>query len=450
MVVAVVGWLTATPSPARAEWPWPREVHVPTASALVAAEQQWLAQVQAGAARRPASPPLPAEMFVHPPRPPQVEIDDCCITRLRPRAVDVGHPDYPKLLMRLANHFIEKREYFETQREAIGEAIVEADERGNSTKAAALRAKQAKFEEQSREASEQAVKLLKALTTTPTMARSAEIPEALLLSALETARLGKVIEMRDVALRLAQEFPDSRHVVGALLVLAEHELGRGATVTAAALYDRALTIAKGATRAYALVQRARCELQGRATPKAIERLTAAIEATSAAMTTEAAFAERLRRLRDAAREELVRAVAASGSPPGRAWPLLQRAGAGATAAEQVAPELLARLAEVYFETGSYAASTAAYEQLAALFPDDRRRCGWQERVVANSLASADRAAQWREVDRLAGRWEALKMGSEKQQIKRTCRYAAVTAMRGLALALHREAAGPPAPDPVSP
>jgi hypothetical protein len=146
----------------------------------------------------------------------------------------------------------------------------------------------------------------------------------------------------------------------------------------------------------------------------------------------------------------VRAWATSGSPPARAWPLLQRAGAGATPAEQAAPELLVRLAEVYFETGAHAASTATYEQLAALFPDDRRRCGWQERVVANSLASADRAAQLREVDRLAARWEALKMGGEKLQIKRACRDAAVTAMRGLALALHRELAGPPAPGAADP
>lgn len=451
MAVILAGWSTAAPTSAWASWPWTREVHVPTARALAEAEQQWSTQAQAGAARRPASPPLTAEMFIRPPRVRQVEPDDgCCITRLRRLNVDPNTPEYDKLLLRLAEHFIEKRGYYERQREAFDEEIVEAEARGPRAKTEQLRAKRAKFVAHSHEASVQATKLLKTLTSAPAMAASPTIPEALLLIALESARLGETAPMREAAERLVLEFPDRPQAVGARLLLAEHAFGRGETAEAAAQYDRALTTARGAARAHAQVQRARCDLHGGATPEAIERLVAAIAATGATIATDGLYAEPLRRLRDAAREELVRTVAADGWPPRRAWPLLQRAGAGATPAEQAGPALLVRLAEVYFETGSHAASTAVYEQLAALFPGDERRCEWQARVVANTLASADRATQLREVDRLAALWRALKEGDAEQRIKRLCRDAALTATRGLALTLHRESAGPPASGAAEP
>jgi len=97
------------------------------------------------------------------------EIADTQIEQLKRllKATDPSHGDYPDLLFRLSDHFLEKKAYFETQSGALYEGIYQAEEKNDKRAADQLKAKQAKFDAQSKEASEQAVKLYKVLVTTP-------------------------------------------------------------------------------------------------------------------------------------------------------------------------------------------------------------------------------------------------------------------------------------------
>ncbi len=58
------------------------------------------------------------------------EIADTQIEQLKRllKATDVSHPDYPDLLFRLSDHFLEKKAYFETQAGALYEGIYQAEE----------------------------------------------------------------------------------------------------------------------------------------------------------------------------------------------------------------------------------------------------------------------------------------------------------------------------------
>src|SRR5690606_8831051 len=75
------------------------------------------------------------------------EIADTQIAQLKRLlgVTDVAHPDYPDLLYRLSDHFLEKKAYFETQSGARYDPIYQAQEAKQKSKADQLKAKQAKF-----------------------------------------------------------------------------------------------------------------------------------------------------------------------------------------------------------------------------------------------------------------------------------------------------------------
>ena len=132
------------------------------------------------------------------------EIADTQIEQLKRllKATDPSHADYPDLLFRLSDHFLEKKAYFENQVGALYEEIYAAEEAKNKTKADQLKAKQAKFEAQAKESSEQAVKVYKVLVSSPQLGKFKRLDEALYFYAFELGQLKREAEMKEAYIRL--------------------------------------------------------------------------------------------------------------------------------------------------------------------------------------------------------------------------------------------------------
>ena len=136
------------------------------------------------------------------------EIADQQIEQLKRllNATDPTDPEYADLLFRLSDHFLEKKAYFELQSGSLYEQIYTAEEKGQKDKAKQLKAKQKAFDGKAKEASEQAVKLYKALVTSPALSKYKRIDEALYFYAFELGQLGREAEMKDAYVKLIQDF----------------------------------------------------------------------------------------------------------------------------------------------------------------------------------------------------------------------------------------------------
>lgn len=424
-------------------WPWTRVAREPTPDVMREAELTLAALVEAARVAPQPSPgePIHAEMFTQAPS--FVLSHEDRVERLR--NVQPGDPAYPDAVLGATGDYVMRREYYESQIRALDQEILRFEAEGKHELVARLRKKQVKFAAQAREASLQAARLLRTLTTTPGFEQMKDFDEVLYRAARESAYLGDELRMRESAGRLQREYPASPQVVRMQLVLADYTFDHGDIAAALGQYDQVLTTAKGPVRAYALYRRARCDLQARdgATPKfaaAVAGLTTTIEATIAAATTHPRYIEPLQALASAARQELVQAFAAT-EPPKRAWALFRRLGVGPKEKGDIPQRMLRQLASVYFKAAAYAASTEVYEQLQELYPDARRHCVWQAAIVVNALARPDRATQLREALLLAWEWRTLRDDPTKHtsdERMHACSEPTHATLRSLALALHRE------------
>jgi hypothetical protein len=444
----IAGIVSLSPRSGAAEsggWPWSRVAAAPDPTVMRDAELALAALVEAARAAPSGGPlePIYAEMFTQAPRPNELNHADYVrrLERMQP-----GDPGYPAMVLRAADELVMGREYHEGQVRIIDHIVPEYEAEGKHTAVLRMGEKQPAHAATARERSEQATKLYRVLTTTPGLEAMANFDEVLYLAAVEYGRLGDAPRMRESAERLLRERPGSAHVPRVQLVLADHAFDHGDVAGARRRYDQALTTAKGPVRAYALYRRTRCDLDARggSAPNfaaAVKGSTATIEATVAAGISDPKYSQPLQLLRHWARRDLVRAFARA-EPPRRAWALFRRVGDGPTANEDIAMDMLQQLARAYFEDAAYADSTAVYEQLEELFLNSKRRCAWQAGVVVNALAGADRAAQTREALALAWYWRLLRDDpAQHTSLVRVaaCSEATHTALRSLALVLHREA-----------
>lgn len=356
------------------------------------------------------------------------------------KATDVSHPDYPDLLYRLSDHFLEKKAYFETQSGALYEQIYQAEEKNNKSAADQLKAKQAKFDAQAKEASEQAVKLYKALVTTPQLSKYKRLDEALYFYAFELGQLKREQEMKDAYIRLIQDYPNSQYIPNAYLSFADYYFGQNKIGDALQLYEKVITFKDSPVYAYALYKMAWCHLNpvGTADPRYDLSLDFFVKTIQATLEGRAGSEANAKQLRRDARRDLVRAFVMAGKPS-KAYEFFTKVGDGPKEDENMSRKMMELLAVQYFGQGMYTESTYTYHKLQELFPEDPQTCEWQGRVVINALATDNKDVQWTETSRLGEYWDKFKNGTYKEAIKRKCRDETLDTMKQMATVWHDEA-----------
>ncbi|WAS94702.1 tetratricopeptide repeat protein [Nannocystis punicea] len=370
------------------------------------------------------------------------EIADTQIEQLKRllNATDKSHPDYPDLLYRLSDHFLEKKAYFETQSGALYDPIFQAEEAKQKGKADQLKAKQAKFDASAKAASEQAVKLYKALVTDPGLSKYKRLDEALYFYAFELGQLKREQEMKDAYIRLIQDYPNSQYIPNAYLSFADYYFNQSKIGDALQLYEKVITFKDSPVYAYALYKMAWCHLNpvGTADPRYDLSLDFFVKTITATLEGRAGSEANAKQLRRDARRDLVRAFVMAGKPS-KAWEFFQKVGDGPKEDENMSRKMMELLAVQYFGQGMYTESTYTYHKLQELFPDDAQTCEWQGRVVINALATDNKEFQWTETARLGEYWDKFKNGSQKEAVKRKCRDETLDTMKQMATVWHDEA-----------
>ncbi|MEC7519393.1 MAG: tetratricopeptide repeat protein [Myxococcota bacterium] len=238
--------------------------------------------------------------------------------------------------------------------------------------------------------------------------------------ALHLEAIGQRSRARMVYQRLLRAFPQSRFVPQAWLAFAEHAFAGGDLDAAEQLYERVLGIppARNPVFGYARYKLAWVRYNR-------EDFRGSLDA----------FVQLLAHLRDhpdetnadalarQARRELVLPYARVARPD-RALAFFRRVAAG----EAEAFEMLESLGALYHDTGQWTESAGVHRQLIAERPGGAR-CRWQLRVLDATIASAPKAAQRQEAERLI----ATAPGA--------CGAEAATTLVLLATAWHREAVG---------
>lgn len=362
------------------------------------------------------------------------------LTRLI-KATEPTDPEYPDYLFRLSDHYLDKKAYFDRQSGALFQKIYEAEDAGNKAQAQQLKAKQKKFQQQAKAASEDAVRVYNALVTKPIFAKYKRLDEAIYFYAFELGYLKREAEMQEAYLRLIREFPTSKYVPNAYLSFADFKFGNNQIPDALKLYGE---IVRGypdsPVYAYALYKMGWCYLNpiGTAEPQYTESLNKFVETIKATLEGKAGSEGNAKQLRRDARRDLVKAYVHAGKPSA-AWAFFNKVGNGPKKDENMARKMMELLAVAYFGEGMYTESSATYKKLQDEYSGDPDRCSWQARVVVNALATDNKAIQWAETERLAKYWDEYKDGKFKKPVKKKCRDEARDTMRQMATVWHDEA-----------
>ncbi len=350
-------------------------------------------------------------------------------------------PEYPDLLFRLADHYLDKKAYFDLQAGTLYEQIYAAEEAGQTAKANQLKERQKKFERQSKEASADAVKIYKALVSSRAFAKYKRMDEAIYFYAFELGQLGRDAEMQDAYLRLIQDYPTSKYIPNAYLSFADFKFAKNKIDEALQLYQRIVDgYADSPVYAYALYKIGWCHLNpiGTGEPEYRTSLDYFVRTVKATLSGKAGSEANAKQLRRDARRDMVKAYVNAGKPSA-AWGFFQKVGNGPKKEEDMAKKQMELLANAYFGNGMYVESSSVYKTLQSEFGSDPQRCEWQAQVVVNALATDDKDIQWKETDRLATYWEDYKDSKLNKATKKKCRDEARDTMRQMATVWHDEA-----------
>lgn len=356
------------------------------------------------------------------------------------QATDRSHPDYPDLVFRLADHFLEKKAYFELQAGSLYEPIYQAEEAGNKAQMQQLKAKQASFESEAKKASGQAVKLYEHLVTIPELAKYHRIDEALYFYAFELGQLGRAEEMKAAYVKLIQDYPNSKYIPNAYLSFADYYFGQNQIGEALKLYEKVITFKDSPVYAYALYKMAWCHLNpvGSADPRYDLSLQYFVDTIEATLKGQAGSDANAKQLRRDARRDLVQAYAQQGRPS-KAWDFFSQVGNGPSKDEDMARSMMELLAVRYFGSGFYTESSFIYNELEQRFPEDPATCEWQGRVVINALATDKKDIQWKETAKLGDYWRKFRDGNYSKAAKQKCHDETLDTMKQMATVWHDEA-----------
>jgi TolA-binding protein len=356
------------------------------------------------------------------------------------KSTDKSDAEYPDFLFRLADHYLEKKAYFELQAGSLYDQIYAAEDAGNKAKKKQLEAKQLGFIKKSKEASAQAARVYKALVNDPAFAGFKRMDEALYYYAFELGNLGKETEMQQAYQQLINNYPESQYISQAYLAFADYYFAKGEIQNAVRLYQKVTEFKDSPVYAYALYKLAWCHLNPIGTAearydKSLNYFVATIKATIEGRAGSEANGKQLRR---DARRDLVRAYVHA-SKPSQAWGFFGKWGKGPGADEDDIKKMMKLLANQYFGEGKYVESTFVYKKLQQEFESDPDTCEWQARIVVNTLAEDNKTVQWNETKRLGEYWTEYKESDRKKSVKRKCRDAALDTMKQMATVWHDEA-----------
>ena len=355
-------------------------------------------------------------------------------------ATEASDPEYPDYLFRLADHYLEKKAYFELQAGTLYDPYYAALDAGDKQEAKRLKAQQERHEQAAKQAGEKAVEVYAALTSSPQLAGYKRMDEALYYLAFELGALGREQEMQAAYKQLINDHPSSPHIAQAYLAFGDYYYGKGQIGNAVKLYDRVIQFTDSPVYAYALYKLAWCHLNpigefDARYDKSLDFFVKTIEATKQGRAGSAANGKQLRR---DARRDLVRAYVHA-AKPSKAWKFFTKVGEGPDADEHDARKMMELLANQYFGDGQYAESTSIYKALQKQFPSDAEGCGWQGKIVINTLASDDKEVQWKETERLASFYQQLQASEAKTATKKQCKDNTLATMKQMATVWHDEA-----------
>jgi TolA-binding protein len=356
------------------------------------------------------------------------------------KTTEASDPEYPDYLFRLADHFLEKKAYFDLQAGSLYEKIYDAQDKNNGKLAKQLEEQQKRHNKDARDSSEAAARVYEALVNDAKFATYPRMDEALYYYAFELGELGEEQKMQLAYQRLINDFPNSPYISNAYLAFADYYFGKGDIGSAVRLYERVIEFPDSPVYAYALYKLAWCHLNPIGAmearfDKSLDYFVKTITATKEGRAGSEANGKQLRR---DARRDLVRAYVHA-SKPSKAWEFFEKVGNGPGNDENDARKMMELLANQYFGDGQYTESTFIYKKLQELFPSDPMTCDWQGKIVINTLATDNKDVQWNETELLAKEWLKFKDGDFKKAVKKQCRDNALATMKQMATVWHDEA-----------
>src|SRR5690606_3748589 len=107
------------------------------------------------------------------------------------KTTEDNDPEYPDYLFRLADHFLEKKAYFDLQAGSLYEKIYDAEDNKKGDLAKQLKEQQKRHQRDAKEASKMASQIYEALVGNAKFASYKRMDEALYYYAFELGELGE-------------------------------------------------------------------------------------------------------------------------------------------------------------------------------------------------------------------------------------------------------------------
>jgi len=356
------------------------------------------------------------------------------------KTTESSDPEYPDYLFRLADHYLEKKAYFDLQAGSLYDKIYDAEDQNNGKLASQLKEQQKRHTKDARESSEAAARIYEALVSDAKFSAYPRMDEALYYYAFELGELGEESKMQLAYQRLINDFPSSPYISNAYLAFADYYFGKGDIGSAVRLYERVVEFPDSPVYAYALYKLAWCHLNpiGAMDARFDRSLDYFVKTITATKEGRAGSEANGKQLRRDARRDLIRAYVHA-SKPSKAWDFFEKIGNGPGNDENDARKMMELLGNQYFGDGQYTESTFIYKKLQELYPSDAMTCDWQGKIVINTLATDNKEVQWNETELLAKEWLKFKDGDFKKSVKKQCRDNALATMKQMATVWHDEA-----------
>jgi tetratricopeptide (TPR) repeat protein len=345
------------------------------------------------------------------------------------------NPDRPDYLLRLAETYFELQQSITVEVRSFDEPIFQAcNQQKNRERCKQLREQQkaaeAKLEETKTATNQTYARLVQDHPSFPRM------DEVLFKLAFGLDQMGDVNTAREVYRRLIKDFPESRFIPSAYLSFAEYFFAQGEAAASLQFYNKVLEYPPDRNPVYgfALYKSAWVHYNLQDFRKSLQAFVETIE-----------YAEQNKDANDAAnlarqsRRELVLPYARVGSP-NKALPFFKRYATD----EAMAYQMFETLADLYFDTGQWDESVAAYHKLMNDKPESDSLCKWQTHITQSVISGKPKPRVVQELERMVGVYKKYveKPGRPENAVKE-CKGFTAGVLFQLATQWHVEAVGDP-------
>lgn len=171
-----------------------------------------------------------------------------------------GDPDRPDYMMKLANAYSEKKDYFNDHINSLTERIAKAREAGNEELAALYEKKRDEYSDLAWASRYRSTRVLEVLVHNVDYATWPDLDEALYRYALELSDLGHEAASQAAYQRLINDFPNSPRTPSAYLAFADYYFDKGHFASAVRLYENVVGFEDRTLHAYALYRLGRSHM----------------------------------------------------------------------------------------------------------------------------------------------------------------------------------------------